>query len=69
MVSLRENESFESLMKRFKRQSETANIVQDYKKHLEFVPKSESRKRKKEAAKKKFLRRKRLEQFYSDDIL
>lgn len=53
MVSLRENESFESLFKRFKKQVADAGIIQDYKKHLEYIPPSLKRKLKREAAEKR----------------
>lgn len=67
MVKLKENESFDSLMKRFKRQVETSGIIQDYKKHLEYIPPSEKKKLKKEAARKKALKKERLNRLYNKD--
>ena len=53
MVKLRPNETFESLLKRFKKYVVKNNIIQDYRKHEYFMKPSVRRKLKSEIARKK----------------
>lgn len=50
---VRENESLDDAMKRFKRQINKANVIADYRKHDFFLKKSLRRKIKSENARKK----------------
>ena len=53
MVKLRPNETFESLLKRFKKYVVKNNIIQDYRKREYYVKPSVKRKLKSEAARKR----------------
>ena len=53
MVKLRPNETFESLLKRFKKYVAKNNIIQDYRKHEYFTKPSVRRKLKSEIARKR----------------
>jgi small subunit ribosomal protein S21 len=53
MVKLRPNETFESLLKRFKKYVIKNNIIQDYRKHEYFMKPSVRRKLKSEIARKR----------------
>jgi small subunit ribosomal protein S21 len=53
MVKLRPNETFESLLKRFKKYVVKNNIIQDYRKHEYFTKPSVRRKLKSEIARKR----------------
>jgi small subunit ribosomal protein S21 len=53
MVRLRPNETFESLLKRFKKYVVKNNIIQDYRKHEYFTKPSVRRKLKSEIARKR----------------
>jgi small subunit ribosomal protein S21 len=53
MVRLRPNETFESLLKRFKKYVVKNNIIQDYRKHEYFMKPSVRRKLKSEIARKR----------------
>ena len=52
-VKAKPNESFESLMKRFKKAVERSGILADYKKHEVYEKPSVKRKRKQAAARKR----------------
>lgn len=60
-IKVRENESLESALKRFKRQIQRDGIIQDIKKHEYYEKPSEVRKRKMIAAKKREKQRARRE--------
>lgn len=53
MVKLRPNETFESLLRRFKKYVVKNNIIQDYRKHEYFMKPSVRRKLKSEIARKR----------------
>ena len=53
MVKLRPNETFESLLKRFKKYVVKNNIIQDYRKHEYFTKPIVRRKLKSEIARKR----------------
>ena len=53
MVKLRPNETFESLLKRFKKYVVKNNIIQDYRKHEYFTKPCVRRKLKSEIARKR----------------
>jgi small subunit ribosomal protein S21 len=53
MVKLRPNETFESLLRRFKKYVVKNNIIQDYRKHEYFTKPSVRRKLKSEIARKR----------------
>jgi len=57
VIRPKEDESFESLLKRFKKTSEKAGILAEYKKREHYEKPSTRKKRKALAAKKKSLRR------------
>ena len=59
-VRVKENESFESAIKRFKKQCEKAGILSDVKKREHYEKPSVRRKKKALAARKKALKRARL---------
>ncbi|MDA8112259.1 MAG: 30S ribosomal protein S21 [Nitrospiraceae bacterium] len=59
-VRVKENESFESALKRFKKQCEKAGILSDVKKREHYEKPSVRRKKKALAARKKALKRARL---------
>lgn len=52
-VRVKENESFESALKRFKKKCEKAGVLSDLRKRQHFEKPSERRKRKQNAAKRK----------------
>jgi len=56
-VRIRENESFEKALRRFKKRCEKAGILSDLRKHRHFEKPSERRKRKANAARRKNRRR------------
>ncbi len=58
-VKIKENESFERALRRFKKRCEKAGILSDLRKHRHFEKPSERRKRKANAAKRKNRRRSR----------
>lgn len=53
MITQRENESLDSMMKRFKSEVANAGILVDYRKHLEYVSPSKKRRLKSQAAQKR----------------
>jgi small subunit ribosomal protein S21 len=57
LVKVREDESLESALKRFKRKCEKAGILSELKKRQHFEKPSQRRKRKALAARKKLLKR------------
>jgi small subunit ribosomal protein S21 len=59
-VRVKENESFESALKRFKKQCEKAGILSDVKKREHYEKPSVRRKKKALAARKKAMKRARL---------
>ncbi len=58
-VELRDGESFEGMLKRFKTGVMHAGILQDYKRHSVYVPPSEKRRRKAEQARRRALKARR----------
>jgi small subunit ribosomal protein S21 len=56
-VRIKENESFDRALRRFKKRCEKAGILSDLRKHRHFEKPSERRKRKANAAKRKNRRR------------
>lgn len=63
-VTARPNESFESLLKRFKKAVERSGILADYRKHEAYEKPGAQKKRKEIAARKRDMkRRKKLERF------
>lgn len=52
-IRLRENESFESALRRFKKKCEKSGVLSDLRKHQHFEKPSERRKRKLSAARRK----------------
>ena len=56
-VKIKESESFERALRRFKKKCEKAGILSDLRKHRHFEKPSERRKRKANAAKRKTRRR------------
>jgi small subunit ribosomal protein S21 len=56
-VRVKENESFESALRRFKKKCEKAGILADLRRHQHFEKPSERRKRKLNAAKRKMTAR------------
>lgn len=60
-IKVRENESLDSALKRFKRQIQRDGIIQDIKKHEYYEKPSEKKKRKMIAAKKRESQRQRRE--------
>ena len=57
-IRVKENESFESALRRFKKKCEKAGVLADLRRHQHFEKPSERRKRKMNAAKRKNLARK-----------
>ena len=53
VISVKEGESFESALRRFKKKCEKAGILADVRKHQHFEKPSEKRKRKENAARRK----------------
>ncbi len=60
-VEVREGESYESFMRRFRRACEKAGILRDFKRHEHYEKPSEKRKRKTLEAKRKAWRRRQKE--------
>jgi small subunit ribosomal protein S21 len=58
-VRVKDGESFESALRRFKKKCEKAGILSDLRKHQHFEKPSERRKRKENAARRKALQRQR----------
>ena len=56
-VRIKENESFESALRRFKKKCEKAGILSDLRRHQHFEKPSERKKRKLNAAKRKMTAR------------
>ena len=56
-VRVKDNESFESALRRFKKKCEKAGILSDLRKHQHFEKPSERRKRKANAARRKAMSR------------
>ncbi len=56
-VRIKDNESFESALRRFKKKCEKAGILSDVRKHEHFEKPSERRKRKESAARRKVMAR------------
>jgi small subunit ribosomal protein S21 len=52
-IRVKDNESFESALRRFKKKCEKAGILSDLRKHQHFEKPSEKRKRKENAARRK----------------
>ena len=61
-VRVKEGESFESALRRFKKKCEKAGILADLRRHQHFEKPSERRKRKLNAARRKNLQRRLLDQ-------
>jgi len=61
IVFIREDESFENALKRFKRKCEKVGILSEIKKRQHYEKPSEKRKRKALAARKKMLKKLRIE--------
>jgi small subunit ribosomal protein S21 len=55
-IRVKDNESFESALRRFKKKCEKAGVLSDLKRHQHFEKPSERRKRKLNAAKRKGLK-------------
>jgi small subunit ribosomal protein S21 len=60
-VRVKEGESFDSALKRFKKKCEKAGILSDLRRHQHFEKPSDRRKRKLNAARRKNLQRRLLE--------
>ena len=58
-IRVKEGESFESALRRFKKKCEKSGILSDLRKHQHFEKPSERRKRKENAARRKALSRNR----------
>jgi small subunit ribosomal protein S21 len=52
-IRVKDNESFESALRRFKKKCEKAGVLSDLRKHQHFEKPSEKRKRKENAARRK----------------
>ncbi len=61
VIYVREDESFENALKRFKRKCEKVGILSEIKKRQHYEKPSEKRKRKALAARKKMLKKLRIE--------
>jgi small subunit ribosomal protein S21 len=61
-VRVKEGESFESALRRFKKKCEKAGVLSDLRRHQHFEKPSERRKRKLNAARRKNLQRRLLDQ-------
>lgn len=61
-VRVKEGESFESALRRFKKKCEKAGVLADLRRHQHFEKPSERRKRKLNAARRKNLQRRLMEQ-------
>ena len=64
-IRVKDNESFESALRRFKKKCEKAGVISDLRKHQHFEKPSEKKKRKLLAARRKNLKRLAAEQAYS----
>jgi len=62
-ISVREGESYESFMRRFRRACEKAAVLRDYKRHQFYEKPSEKRKRKIIEARRRAWRRRQKEQY------
>ncbi|MBD3285890.1 30S ribosomal protein S21 [candidate division WOR-3 bacterium] len=62
-IEVREGESFESFMRRFRRACEKAGVLRDYKRHEYYEKPSEKRKRKLIEARRKAWRRRKKENY------
>ena len=62
-IEVREGESFESFMRRFRRACEKAGVLRDYKRHEYYEKPSEKRKRKLIEARRKAWRRRQKENY------
>lgn len=60
-IRVKDGESFESALRRFKKKCEKAGILSDLRRHQHFEKPSERRKRKMNAAKRKNIARRQLE--------
>ena len=60
-VRVKDNESFESALRRFKKKCEKAGILSDLRKHQHFEKPSERKKRKANAARRKAMSRMMME--------
>jgi small subunit ribosomal protein S21 len=58
-IRVKEGESFESALRRFKKKCEKAGVLSDLRKHQHFEKPSEKRKRKENAARRKAVQRNR----------
>jgi len=67
LVIVREEEGFENALKRFKRKCEKVGILSEIKKRQHFEKPSEKRKRKALAARKKMLKKLRIEKRLNGD--
>ena len=63
-VFVRDDESFEKALRRFNKFCEKAGILSDYKKHQHFEKPSETKKRKRAAARRKSRRAKMMDNNY-----
>ena len=63
-IRVKDNESFESALRRFKKKCEKAGILSDLRKHQHFEKPSERRKRKENAARRKMQALQRSQQGY-----
>ncbi|MBN2378303.1 30S ribosomal protein S21 [candidate division WOR-3 bacterium] len=62
-IEVREGESFESFMRRFRRACEKAGVLRDFKRHEFYEKPSEKRKRRMIEARRKTWRRRQKEQY------
>lgn len=62
-ISVRDGESYESFMRRFRRACEKAAVLRDYKRHQFYEKPSEKRKRKTIEARRRAWRRRQKEQY------
>ena len=62
-IEVRDGESFESFMRRFRRACEKAGVLRDYKRHEYYEKPSEKRKRKLIEARRKAWRRRQKENY------
>ena len=56
-IRVKDNESFESALRRFKKKCEKAGVLSDVRKHQHFEKPSEKRKRKLNASRRKMMKR------------
>ena len=70
MIKVREGESLDSALKRFKKQVQKFEIIKDYKKHQVYESKSLKRKRKHENyLKRKAKEERKAQKFYQPTVL